>query len=114
MSYISSNIRCLRNTSNCTQEKLAEFLGVSKQDLAKVESGNKELTTDELEKVSALFCISPEDIEYKKIVEQKSATNFSEMPKKELDAIAAVNRIHLNSEKMAELLRKEKNNGSNY
>lgn len=55
---ISSNLRMLRGNSNYTLEEVAEIVGVSRQTIAKWESGETYPDIENCVKLSALFKVS--------------------------------------------------------
>jgi len=52
---VSENIEKIRNTRGLTQAQVADVLGVSRATYVNVEAGKRDLTTSELEKLSAFF-----------------------------------------------------------
>ena len=57
MSYVTGNVEKLRHKQGLTQEQIADLLGVSRVTYINVTKGNRDLTTGELEKLSAYFNI---------------------------------------------------------
>jgi len=63
MSYIQkiigNNIRKYRNLKNLTLEKLAEHVGISYQNISKIENGKSFLKSDTLEKICEVLDVTP-------------------------------------------------------
>ena len=55
MSEVVSNVERIRSSHGLTQEQIAGVLGVSRATYLSVTKGNRDLTTSELEKLSAYF-----------------------------------------------------------
>lgn len=90
------------------QFTIARFLNVDQSLISKIEKGEKSLSADMLEKLSCLFGVSINDIESSAIEASTlsvafSASDLSSL--EDLEAISAINRIALNSEYMAEILK---------
>ncbi len=105
---IGNNIKTLRNGMGFNQFTIARFLNVDQSLISKIEKGEKSLSADMLEKLSCLFGVSINDIESSAIEASTlsvafSASDLSSL--EDLEAISAINRIALNSEYMAEILK---------
>ena len=103
---VGENIRILREKTGFTQGSLAQFLGVDQSLVSKVEKGERSLSADMLERLSALFGVSVEQIEGGDAAGTGLSFAFrgSEFSPDEMEAVAAVNRIALNSEFMRVIL----------
>ena len=90
-----------------SQSNIASFLNVDQSLISKVEKGERSLSVDMLEKLSCLFGVSINTIESNTIEESTLSVAFraSDLSLEELEAISAINRIALNSEYMAEILK---------
>lgn len=97
---VGENIRILREKTGFTQGSIAQFLGVDQSLVSKVEKGERSLSADMIERLSALFEVSIEQIESGKGAGTGLSFAFrgSEFSPAEMEAVAAVNRIALNSE----------------
>lgn len=100
-------IKALRENSGLTQSNIANFLKVDLSFLSMVEKGERALTSDMIEKLEALFFI-----EFNTFQESDLNTNplhftlcTSEITEEDLEVIALVNRIALNSHYMTKLLK---------
>ena len=104
---IGNNIKILRDNMGFSQSTIARFLNVDQSLISKVEKGERSLSTDMLEKLACLFGISIDAIESNTI--ETSSLPFAfragDLSAEDLEAISAINRIALNSEYMAELLK---------
>ena len=103
---IGNNIKILRDNMGFSQSTIARFLNVDQSLISKVEKGES-LSTDMLEKLACLFGISIDAIESNTIETSSLSFAFraSDLSAEDLEAISAINRIALNSEYMAELLK---------
>lgn len=104
---IGNNIKILRDNMGFSQSTVARFLNVDQSLISKVEKGERSLSTDMLEKLACLFGISIDAIESNSIEASNLSFAFraSDLSAEDLEAISAINRIALNSEYMAELLK---------
>lgn len=59
---LGQNIKKGRDYWNFTQEEVARYLGVDQSFVAKVEKGERALSSDALEKLSSLLCFSVKDL----------------------------------------------------
>ena len=53
---IGKRIKGLRKDANLTQNKVAEFLSLDQSMIAKIERGERSISSDVIEKLSYLFC----------------------------------------------------------
>ena len=90
--FLGENIRKLRDNAGFTQSNIAQFVGVDQSLISKVEKGERTLSADLIEKLAALFAVPVEELENQSIVA-------------EMEAIAAINKIALNSEFMHTILK---------
>jgi len=107
---VGENIRVLRENAEFTQSNLARFMNVDQSLISKVEKGERTLSADMLEKLAALFGVTVEQIEAQPITTSKLSFAFrgSDFSVEEMEAMAAINKIALNSEFMRVLLKEEK------
>ena len=104
---IGDNIRILRENAGFTQSSIAAFVKVDQSLISKAEKGERNLSVDVLEKLSALFGVTLEQLESQPIVASKLSFAFrgSEFSVEEMEAISTVNRIALNLGFMDDILR---------
>lgn len=103
---MGKNIHLLRENAGFTQSNIAQFLGVDQSLISKVEKGERTLTADMIEKLASLFAVNVEEFEKEDIVTSKLSFAFrgSEFDVTEMEAVAAINKIALNSEFMRTIL----------
>lgn len=111
MAEISEKLKEMREQSGLRQEQIARFLGVTQTCISKVESGERNLTVDQLEKLVSLYGCSLEmflqgDTDLHPL---KFAYRAQEVSEADLRVIAEIGRIAVNSALMTELLEKEHN-----
>ena len=104
---IGNNIKTLRDGMGFNQSNIARFLNVDQSLISKIEKGERMLSTDMVEKLACLFGVSVDAIEDRTIEAPSMSFAFkaSDLSAEDLEAISAINRITLNSEYMAELLK---------
>ena len=103
--FIGNNIRKLRENAGFTQNNLATFLNVDQSLISKIEKSDRTLPAEMLEKLSALFGVTIEQIESEFVEAPKISFAFrgSELDAEGMEAISAINKIVLNSEFMRAL-----------
>lgn len=104
---IGNNIKVLREGMGFNQSAIAHFLNVDQSLISKVEKGERSLSVDMLERLACMFGVSIDAIERNEIEASNLSLAFraSDLSAEDLEAISAINRIALNSEYMAELLK---------
>ena len=105
--FLGENSRKLRDNAGFTQCNIAQFAGVDQSLISEVENGERTLPADLIEKLAALFDVPVEDLENQPIVTSKLSFAFegSEFSIAEMEAIAVINKIALNSEFMYTILK---------
>ncbi len=103
---IGENIRLLRENAGFTQNSIARFLEVDQSLVSKVEKGERSLSSDLVEKLASLFGVDVAGLEGSPVTPSKLSFAFrgSDFSLSEMEAVAAVNRIALNSEAMRRML----------
>jgi len=106
MLKIGMRIKALREQSGITQSTLAKYLGVDQSLVSKIEKNERSITTDMLDKLSALFGVEVDSFSQDTI--QPNQISFSlrasEINEDDLEIISAINRIALNLKFMTRLL----------
>lgn len=104
---IGNNVKTLRDDMGFSQSTITRFLNVDQSLISKVEKGERNLSADMLEKLACLFGVSINVIESSNIETSSLSVAFraSDLSLEDLEAICAINRIALNSEYMAEILK---------
>lgn len=107
LKVVGNNIRTLRNERKFNQENIASFLGVDQTFISKVESGERALSADALEKLANLFGISLLDFENETLPKKTFLYAFraSDMTVDDMEAIATVNKIAANADFMEKIWR---------
>ena len=107
MNIIGENIKILRERMGLSQTNIAQFLNVGQSLISKVEKGERNISSDMLEKIACLFGVTVEDLENGKIEASNLSFAFraSGLTVDDMNAISAINRIALNTELMGGLLK---------
>ena len=100
MEAIYEKLKAVREASGLRQGQIAEFLGVTQTYISKIESGERTLTVDQLEKLAGLYGCSLAAFEEETPVTFRA----QDVGQADLEAIAEIGRIAANSRFMAELL----------
>jgi transcriptional regulator with XRE-family HTH domain len=111
---IGFRIKTLRERSSFSQSNIAKYLKVDQSFISKIESGERSLSTDMLDKLTALFGVDLTAFEDSCISLDKNLTfafRASEIADQDLEAISAINQIALNCNFMTTLLEIEAKNG---
>ena len=93
----SANIKAFRKQLNYTQEDIANYLGIVREQISYYENGNREIPIEHLEKLANLFGV--EIIELIEKDENQFQTNVvfafraDESSKNDLESIARVKKI---------------------
>lgn len=103
---IGENIKALREQSGFTQSNLAKYLNVDQSLISKIEKNERSMTSDMLDKLSALFGVTSESFRQESIPANRIsfALRASEINEDDLEIISAINRIALNLNFMTQLL----------
>lgn len=103
---IGKRMKALREESNLTQTKLAEYLSLDQSMIAKMEKGERKLTADVVDKLSRLFCCPVEFLLSGEASENKCTISFrtNALTADDLKALAAINKIVLNQFEMNQML----------
>lgn len=105
MEAIYEKLKAVREASGLRQGQIAEFLGVTQTYISKIESGERTLTVDQLEKLAGLYgCSLAAFEEETPVIPMTLAFRAQDVGQADLEAIAEIGRIAANSRFMAELL----------
>ena len=107
---IGKRIKSLREDSKLTQIKVADYLSLDQSMIAKIEKGERNITSDVIEKLSTLFCCTVEYILSGENKKQELTVSFrtSNLTSDDLKSLAIVNKIVLNQFKMDSILEENK------
>ncbi len=103
---IGARIKELREKANLRQNQVAAYLDVDQSYLSKIESGERTISVEQLEKLTELYGCNFEAFENPEITVQpiQFALRAKEITVEDMNVIAAVNHIAANSLYMARLL----------
>ena len=103
---IGERIRRLREESKLTQAKIAEYLSLDQSMIAKMEKGERNISSDVIEKLSALFCCTDDYILFGEKQGQKCTVSFrtSNLTSNDFKSLATINKIVLNQFEMDKML----------
>lgn len=106
MVTIYEKLKLMREQSGLRQGQIAAYLGVTQTFISKVETGERNLTVDQLEKLVNLYGYSlsafvSAETDVKPI---RFAYRAQEVSQDDLEVIADIGRIAINSQFMTEIL----------
>jgi transcriptional regulator with XRE-family HTH domain len=104
--FLGSNILNYRKIQDLSQQQLADYLGVTRELISLIETGNRDISMSNLNKLADLFGIELEELleEDQTIKEANVAFAFrSDNNSADLSNIASFKRIVLNYLKMEKL-----------
>lgn len=103
---IGKRIKSLRKESKLTQADIAGYLSLDQSMVAKMEKGERNITSEVIEKLSALFCCTVDYILFGVNQEQKCIVSFrtSNLTPDDLKSLAVINKIVLNQFEMDKML----------
>lgn len=106
MATIYEKLKLMREQSGLRQGQIAAYLGVTQAFISKVETGERNLTVDQLEKLVNLYGYSlsafvSAETDVKPI---RFAYRAQEVSQDDLEVIADIGRIAINSQFMTEIL----------
>ena len=106
MAAVYEKLKLLREQAGLRQGQIAEFLGVTQTYISKVETGERNLTVDQLESLATLYGYSLSSFvdTQNDICPIQFAFRAQEVSQNDLKAIADIGRIALNSRFMTEML----------
>ena len=100
-------IKEARTKSKLNQTQLSQFLGIDQSNLSKIESGERPIGIVNLKKIANLFGMSLLDFQSEEPINQKLKLSFrvDNLNPDDLETIAILNRIALNSKLMEKILQ---------
>jgi len=110
MQKIGETIKALRENAGFNQQSIATFLKVDQSLVSKIEKGERNISSDMLEKLASLFGVSENSIVNSSTTFKPLSCAFrcSDLTVDEMEAICAINKIALNSEFMHKVLEANK------
>jgi len=107
---VGRNIRAIRDKMGYTQEVIAEYLGITREEVSYFENGNRTIPSRIITSIAKLFAIDEYDLfeEDGAISEINLALAFriDSLSSKDLNSIASFKRIAMNYLKMRKALKK--------
>lgn len=102
---IGAKVKLLRKKAGFTQQQLADYLAVDQSLIAKVEKGERSLSSDALQRLASLFCCPLRDLVAAQEVKPVYTVAFraAALQQEELQTLAVINKIALNQLQMDEL-----------
>lgn len=99
---VRQRLKSLRKASKLIQTEVDKYLSLDKGMMSKIENGYTNITSDIIEKLSNLFCVTIDYILFGVKHYQPHTTSFdlSSLSSDELKAIAIINKIALNQFEM--------------
>ena len=110
MHTIGEKLKTLREKSKLSQKQLAGYLDIDQSYLSKIESNERQVNIEILDKLSILFGLNLEDFD-KDTLDVKEihfSLRSKEIESEDLKDISQINTIAANSKQMAEILRGNK------
>lgn len=106
MAAIYEKLRLMREQTGLRQEQIAEFLGVTQTYISKVETGERNLTVDQLENLVNLYGYSLSTFAdmQEGVRPIQFAFRAQEVSQDDLKVISDIGRIAINSRFMTEIL----------
>ena len=107
VSEVGKRIKNLRQASYLTQDRIAEYLSLNQNIVAEIEMGERNISIDVIEKLSALFCCTVPSLLFGEQDEQKCIVLFREnkLTVQDFKVLATINKIALNQFEIDKLLR---------
>lgn len=108
---VGAKIKKYRLESNLTQNRVAEFLSMDQSMVAKMEKGERSISSDVLEQLASLFCCSIDSLISDDVEESRCFIAFrsNSLSSEDLKSLAVINRIVINQFEMDKLLKGEDN-----
>lgn len=108
---VGQNIKLLREEMGLTQDALATYLGISREQIAYYEAGSRSISTEQLSKLANLFCLNEYDFyeedSSKRTVNLAFAFRADSLQSQDLESIAHFKKIVRNYMNMKTVLVNE-------
>lgn len=110
---LGEKIKVLRERGGFTQSNIATYLKVDQSLISKFEKGERAITSDMLDKLSALFGMQLSAFKDDEIIAKPLyiALRTNELDNEDMEVISAINRIALNCNFITQLLEENNING---
>lgn len=96
-----ATLKTMREKAGLRQEQIADYLNVTQDFLSKVETGERNLTVDQLESIANLYTV------FANMVEDALPMQAQDINPEDLRSIADIERIAMNSRFMKKALEGE-------
>ncbi len=105
---IGRNIHMLRELMGLSQSCLATFLGIDQSNLSKIETGERPISSESLEKLSTVFGVSVDALEGQCVTPASMICAFRkrDFTPEDLEVVSAINRIAMNLDFMQALVER--------
>lgn len=99
---VGKRIKSLREHANLNQKTVGAYLSLDQSMVAKMEKGERKITSDVIEKLARLFCCSPDFILSEDADGESCTMSFRSkgLTTEDLESLAVVNQIALNQFEM--------------
>lgn len=106
MNNIGERLKFLREQANLSQKQLSNYLNIDQSYLSKIESNERAVTVELLDKLAILYGIELSDFENDNvgIKQMRFSLRSKQIDVEDLNAIADINNIAANTALMAKLL----------
>lgn len=106
MNTTYQKLKMMREKAGLRQEQIADYLGVTQTYISKIETGERNLTVDQLESLVSLYGYSLDSFE--RMEEEVHPIQFAfraqNVTQSDLNAIAEIGKIAMNSRFMEKIL----------
>lgn len=106
---VGKNLRALREKMGLSQRHVAAYLNVDQSLVSKFESGERAISTDALEKLSALYCSPVEQLLSDVRSDLVIAFRADSINEEDLAVLSIVNRVALNQRMLDQLVKERLN-----
>ncbi len=102
---VSSRLKELRKNNNLTQEQMAKYMGVDQSLITKIENGTRVLSVTMIDKLCSLFGCTEDYLlgHSEEYIPLNFTFSTNEIQSKDLQGVAAVNKIAMNIRYMNEM-----------
>lgn len=106
MNNIGERLKFLREQANLSQKQLSNYLNIDQSYLSKIESNERAVTVELLDKLAILYGVELSDFENDNvgIKQMRFSLRSKQIDVEDLNAIADINNIAANTALMAKLL----------
>ncbi len=108
LTEIGKNIKSMREETNLTQAKVAEYLSVDKDEVVKIENGEIDINSDIIQKLSNLYGCRLDQVLFGRNPKIRiiDTSDLDKLSLEEMISLATVTKIALNQFDMDDMLKK--------